>query len=444
MTGFEAALSQALFGLVQLEMPPLGEERSAYLREKLPAMDQLGLDLDSPEWERSSIRVDGTEREAHVHRSGALVGRGGRSRRPRRPRPVGARDRAQPARARDHRGARGLPGARRRRDVTEARESSDKESRPLRSAGLLPYRLRDGVRPRAAPGASRRALLGQEGRRCLVGCKRRARRRTKSPSRRRVGSSPKSSVRQPPPGPRLDLGEIRQPSGKRVRVWAVEGDLDVEAVVSNEFELEWPPHSGRTTSFPEVDRAAWMPAATAKRKLVKGQVEFVDRLVARLQESSGETPLPGVVTGHRPPGRPGPARYSISQRQAGRMSSPSASRCSRAKAIRMSVGSLQAVPTRQSPTGSSADLAHRQGDGRVAGDRSRLVARAGMRVTVDVVDAPRRPHRRKREHIGLGRLECGVDPFLARLSPVAGAGLQVARECRGHRPRQAAIRYSWP
>ena len=70
ITGFEAALSQALFGLVQLEMPPLGEERSKYLREKLPEMDQLGLDLDSSDWERSSVSVDGVEREALVHRLG--------------------------------------------------------------------------------------------------------------------------------------------------------------------------------------------------------------------------------------------------------------------------------------------------------------------------------------------------------------------------------------
>ena len=70
ITGFEAALSQALFGLVQLEMPPLGEERSKYLREKLPEMDQLGLDLDSSDWERSLVSVDGVEREALVHRLG--------------------------------------------------------------------------------------------------------------------------------------------------------------------------------------------------------------------------------------------------------------------------------------------------------------------------------------------------------------------------------------
>ena len=89
-----------------------------------------------------------------------------------------------------------------------------------------------------------------------------------------------------PVGGRIDLGEVRQPSGKLVRVWAVEGDLDVENVTSNEFEMEWPPHSGKTASWPEVDRAAWMSAASAKRKLSKGQAGFVDRLVVRLQETS--------------------------------------------------------------------------------------------------------------------------------------------------------------
>ena len=89
-----------------------------------------------------------------------------------------------------------------------------------------------------------------------------------------------------PPGPRIALGELRQPSGKLVRVWAVEGDLDAESVVSNEFEMEWPPRSGRQTSWPEVDQAAWMPVEQARRKLLKGQVAFVDRLVELLAARS--------------------------------------------------------------------------------------------------------------------------------------------------------------
>ncbi|HEX3462377.1 MAG TPA: NUDIX domain-containing protein [Acidimicrobiales bacterium] len=92
-----------------------------------------------------------------------------------------------------------------------------------------------------------------------------------------------------PPGPRLDLGQIRQPSGKLVRAWAVHAPaFEVDEVVSNSFETEWPPKSGRRQSFPEVDRAAWMAAAVAREKLTKGQVAFVDRLVAVLLEAGRE------------------------------------------------------------------------------------------------------------------------------------------------------------
>jgi len=93
-----------------------------------------------------------------------------------------------------------------------------------------------------------------------------------------------------PPGPRIDLGELRQPSGKRVRVWAVEGDVDTEKVASNMFELEWPPRSGRRAYWPEVDRAAWLSVTEAKEKLLKGQVAFVDRLTAHLQQCRSVAP----------------------------------------------------------------------------------------------------------------------------------------------------------
>ena len=95
----------------------------------------------------------------------------------------------------------------------------------------------------------------------------------------------------PPGGIRVDLGEIRQASGKRVRVWAIEAPhFDVEQVVSNEFELEWPPGSGRHRLFPEVDRAEWTPVATARRRLIGAQVAFVDRLAEWLQGNPGTTP----------------------------------------------------------------------------------------------------------------------------------------------------------
>ncbi len=89
----------------------------------------------------------------------------------------------------------------------------------------------------------------------------------------------------PPAGELLHLGEITQKHGKRVEAWAVAGhDIDLEAtgVHSNLFELVWPPKSGRTQWFPEVDRAMWADLATARRKLNPFQVPFVDRLEALL------------------------------------------------------------------------------------------------------------------------------------------------------------------
>jgi len=85
-----------------------------------------------------------------------------------------------------------------------------------------------------------------------------------------------------PDGPALDLGDVRTSSGKRVHAWAVEGEFDASAITSNMFELEWPPRSGRIQQFPELDRAAWLDAATARRKLTKSQQPFVDRLEAAL------------------------------------------------------------------------------------------------------------------------------------------------------------------
>jgi predicted NUDIX family NTP pyrophosphohydrolase len=83
---------------------------------------------------------------------------------------------------------------------------------------------------------------------------------------------------EPPAGEMAELGEIRQRSGKRVRAWALEGDLDADAVVSNSFTLEWPPGSGRTREFPEIDRAGWFDLRTAREKLNPGQVPLLERL----------------------------------------------------------------------------------------------------------------------------------------------------------------------
>jgi predicted NUDIX family NTP pyrophosphohydrolase len=81
----------------------------------------------------------------------------------------------------------------------------------------------------------------------------------------------------------LSLGEVRQPSGKRLRVWAGEGDLDPASIVPGTFTLEWPPRSGRSADFPEVDRVAWWSLAEARRRVTRGQRPFLDRLAAALE-----------------------------------------------------------------------------------------------------------------------------------------------------------------
>jgi predicted NUDIX family NTP pyrophosphohydrolase len=87
-----------------------------------------------------------------------------------------------------------------------------------------------------------------------------------------------------PPGEPTPLGELRQPSRKVITAWALEADIDVSEISSNTFEIEWPPRSGKRQSFPEVDRAGWFDIPTARRKLVEGQVPFLDRLLAALAQ----------------------------------------------------------------------------------------------------------------------------------------------------------------
>jgi predicted NUDIX family NTP pyrophosphohydrolase len=82
------------------------------------------------------------------------------------------------------------------------------------------------------------------------------------------------------------LGEVRQPGGKLVRAWGMGGDVDVSDVTSNTFSMEWPPRSGRTKEFPEVDRAGWFGLEDARRKLLRGQLGFIDRLSESLQGRS--------------------------------------------------------------------------------------------------------------------------------------------------------------
>ncbi|MEU1127262.1 NUDIX domain-containing protein [Streptomyces sp. NPDC005899] len=81
-----------------------------------------------------------------------------------------------------------------------------------------------------------------------------------------------------PDGTWVPLGEVRQPSRKRVTVWAVEGDLDPSRAVPGTFTTEWPPGSGVQREFPEMDRFAWCTPEEAAERLVVGQRVFVDRL----------------------------------------------------------------------------------------------------------------------------------------------------------------------
>ena len=83
-----------------------------------------------------------------------------------------------------------------------------------------------------------------------------------------------------PSGPRIDFGARKQPSGKVVTAFAVQGDLDITEARSNTFELEWPKGSGRMREFPEVDRIGWFPVAQARSKLLTGQRAFLDQLMA--------------------------------------------------------------------------------------------------------------------------------------------------------------------
>jgi predicted NUDIX family NTP pyrophosphohydrolase len=85
----------------------------------------------------------------------------------------------------------------------------------------------------------------------------------------------------------LDLGAHKQPGGKTIAAWACEGDFDPASLRSNTFSLEWPPHSGQTSEFPEVDRAAWYAIDEAFMKIHKGQKPIIAALETRTARSSG-------------------------------------------------------------------------------------------------------------------------------------------------------------
>ncbi|MBM3577127.1 MAG: NUDIX domain-containing protein [Alphaproteobacteria bacterium] len=92
-----------------------------------------------------------------------------------------------------------------------------------------------------------------------------------------------------PHGVFIELGEFRQPSGKLLIVWALEGDFDLASFKSNTFRMEWPPKSARFEDFPEADRAEWFDAEKAARKITKGQRPILDALFQLLSSTPRAT-----------------------------------------------------------------------------------------------------------------------------------------------------------
>jgi len=85
------------------------------------------------------------------------------------------------------------------------------------------------------------------------------------------------------------LGWVRMRSGKVVHAWAVEGEIDADAIQSNVFTLEWPPRSGRQRQYPEADRAAWFPIDEARQRILAAQAPLLD-VLERLVSSSQQSP----------------------------------------------------------------------------------------------------------------------------------------------------------
>ena len=97
------------------------------------------------------------------------------------------------------------------------------------------------------------------------------------------------------------LADIKQPSGKIISAWAAAGDFSAANIRSNLFSIEWPPKSGKTQEFPEVDRAEWFGIEEARMRITKGQVGFLEQIAEKLnyslksetQKPNDEADLPG-------------------------------------------------------------------------------------------------------------------------------------------------------
>lgn len=80
----------------------------------------------------------------------------------------------------------------------------------------------------------------------------------------------------------IPLASILQKGGKTVYAWTLEGDIDHEKIVSNQFDMEWPPKSGKTQTFPEVDKAEWFNIETAKTKINQAQIDLISELESKV------------------------------------------------------------------------------------------------------------------------------------------------------------------
>lgn len=154
------------------------------------------------------------------------------------------------------------------------------------SAGILLYRLRASPSPPAAPapGAAPEVLLVHPG---GPFWKNKDAGAWTIPKGEFTGDEPPldAAIREfhEETGTRLKgnfqpLTPIRQKGGKLVHAWAIAGDLDPTHLISNTFEIEWPPRSGHMTTFPEVDRGAWYPLAAARTVINPAQIPFLDQL----------------------------------------------------------------------------------------------------------------------------------------------------------------------
>jgi predicted NUDIX family NTP pyrophosphohydrolase len=110
------------------------------------------------------------------------------------------------------------------------------------------------------------------------------------------------------------LAPVKIASGKMIEAWAIEHDLDASAIVSNTFEIEWPPRSGKKRAFPEVDRAAWFPGPLALQKITPGQAPLLVQVLEGLGVPTPPAPPPAAPT--RRSARPGtPSRRTAASKR---------------------------------------------------------------------------------------------------------------------------------